>query len=144
MVSMGIHDFDDDDDEKYALYRQKSDTVKSSDEDTDSFVDDIKDDKITKKPGFKIQVTADDGAVNSNAGHGSRKKSKKRKSALFRQKEEEERLKQMLDEETISKLLSLELPEEVSSILGEAKQYKLPKEKDDLENLERDLRKMAQ
>ena len=70
-------------------------------------------------------------------------KRKKPKSA--REINEEERMKELLDEEKIDKLLSLDLTEEVSEYLGSPSTYKLQLEqKESMQNLERDMRKMAQ
>lgn len=115
----------DDLDYKYEDYHD------DDNDDDDSQVLDKKPKKMAKP--FKIKITGADGGDNDD----------EKKTA--REINEEEEMKEMLDEEKIDKLLSLDLPSEVSDILGNPLSYKLPlEEKDSMKNLERDMRKMHQ
>merc|ERR1712228_506358 len=96
--------------------------------------------ELSPKP-LRIQITHSDGGTSA--------KRKKSKIKQLKEDTEEEKMKKMGNEESIDKLLKMELPEKVSQCLGSPTEYKLPQNSEEkenepsFENLERDLRKLT-
>ena len=120
--------------EKYDETDQKYEQDEEDESDSD-FETEEKSKPQTKTKSFKIEITSP-GAADSNG------KSAKQNTPV---KSEEERMREMLDDEKLDKLLKLKLPEDVAEILGDPLLYDLPtEEKDAMQNLERDMRKMSE